>query len=81
MSEKINLSIKGSYNFNKTHIKDGDYIVKNDATLNNTKSMTETLLKLVKEAQKKSNEFITNEMDKEKNKDAPPLKKQKLDEK
>ena len=72
------IGISGAYYLKDDHLDNGDYKFEqphsDDRDIN-----IKFLLDSVENARKKSNAFITNEMDKEKNKNAAPAKKRRVD--
>ena len=72
------IGISGSYAVDGNHVDNGDYNLMQPQSNDRNKSIP-FLLKAMEAARDKSNAFITNEMDKEKNKSAPPAKRQRID--
>ena len=75
------IGISGTYHLNNKHVDGGDYKFIEPQQPNNRETNIKFLLDAITKSKNWSNSFITNEMDKEKNKDAPPTKKQRIDKK
>lgn len=71
------LGISGAYHINGNHVGHGDYQAEAQQTGDRDTDI-QFLLSAIDTARCKSNAFITNEMDKMKNKGSPPQKKQRL---
>ena len=76
---KKTIGISGSYYIKDEHLCNGDYKFEQDQNEDREINI-QFLLNAIENARKKSNAFLTNEMDKVKNKDARPAKKRRIDE-
>ena len=77
-SKEKQIGISGSYAVDGNRVDNGDYNLMQPKSNDRNRDIS-FLLKAIEAARDKSNAFITNEMDKEKNKDAPPAKRQRID--
>ena len=72
------IGVTGSYYANDDHLANGDY--KFEQQQNEDREINiNFLLNAIENARNKSNAFLTNEIDKVKNKEANPAKKRRLD--
>ena len=76
---KKSIGVSGSYHVKDEHLSNGDYKFEQDQNEDREINI-QFLMNAIENARKKSNAFITNEMDKIKNKDARPAKKRRVDE-
>ena len=76
---KKSIGISGSYYTKDEHLSNGDYKFEQDKNEDREINI-QFLLNAIENARNKSNAFITNEMDKIKNKNARPAKKRRVDE-
>ena len=76
-SKEKQIGISGSYVVDGNHADNGDYNLMQPQSNDRDRDIS-FLLRAMEAARDKSNAFITNEMDKEKNKSAPPAKRQRI---
>ena len=75
--QKKYIGISGEYHVNQQHAANGDYGQEKEQS-GDRETDIQFLLSAIDVARNKSNAFITNEMDKMKNKGSPPAKKQRV---
>ena len=76
-SQQQTVGAKCQFLLNDKMMEHGEFTMDEKVDISNKKLLIESLLKLVQQTQKSCNEFLSNEMDNEKNTDAPPKKKQR----
>ena len=76
-TEQKTIGISGTYHVDKQHLDNGDYKFEQSQSQDRDINIT-FLLQAIENSRNKSNAFVTNEMDKEKTKNAAPLKKRRI---
>ena len=71
------IGVSCSFSKNKDAMAHGNITIQEKVNINNKKALVDSLLNSIIQMQKSCNDFLTNEIDKEKNKDGPPRKRQR----